>query len=274
MRIGHPQIKEGDDYMLQLFGGYLEERKDRISVLNVGAGSGYFARQLAEAFSRIDVIAHEDHPDAATELRRRLEGSRVQLFIDDFERWNEPVDVVLSWGAHHHLSRSYLEHTRRILAPGGVLVLGDEFCPEYCRGVHAERIDVASEIFVANGYVVTSPDEIAGFRERGEIPEAARELENLRRRALWRWYQYVIDTALERGCLEVVLYELRAARDDLDTSCGDEHKLSPRIVQRELQLAGFRQRSSYSVGQGEPAELQSFFIYEYVPSDPGHASKV
>ena len=47
MRIGHPQIKEGDDYMLQLFGGYLEERKDRISVLNVGAGSGYFARQLA-----------------------------------------------------------------------------------------------------------------------------------------------------------------------------------------------------------------------------------
>jgi SAM-dependent methyltransferase len=265
MRRGHPQIQEGDDYLIELFRSYVERGNGQLSVLNVGAGSGYFTKRLTDTFSGIDLAAQEDHPDAIEALRLRMAGSRARLFIEAFERWEEPVDVVLSWGAHHHLPRTYLEHSKRILAPGGVLVLGDEFCPEYCHGEHARRIEEAAEIFLARGHVLTRRDEVEAFEARGELPEAAKELEQLRRRALWHWYKYVIDTALECGCIDVALYELRASRDDLDTGCGDEHKLSPRILERELALRGFDQRTKFAVGASEPPELQSFFIYECIP---------
>jgi SAM-dependent methyltransferase len=265
MRRGHPQIREGDDYLIELFRGYLQRGNGQLSVINVGAGSGYFTKRLADSFPGMDLVAHEDHPGAIEALQQRLSGSRVRLFIGPFEHWEEPVDVVLSWGAHHHLPSGYLEHSKRILAPDGVLVVGDEFCPEYCHGAHARRIEEATEIRLASGFVLAGRNEIEAFEDRGEIPDAAKELEELRRHALWHWYKYVIDTALERDCIDAALYELRATRDDLDTGCGDEHKLSPRILERALALRGFDQRSKHSVGGSEPPELQSFFIYECSP---------
>ena len=141
--------------------------------------------------------------------------------------------------------------------------MGDEFCPEYCHGALAERVDTAEEIFLADGYLLTRRDEIAVFREGGEVPVAAIEMEEIRRRRLWQWYRYVIDETLERGCLGAALNELRAVRDDLDTSCPDEHKLSPRILERQLALAGYAQLSRHIVDPAAPEELQSFIIYEY-----------
>ena len=167
MRIGHPQIQEGDDYLIELFRKYVAGAGGGLSIFNVAAGSGYFTKKLAGTFPPIDLVAHEDHPEAVEELRRRQAGSRVRLFIGDFEQWNEPVDVVLSWGSHHHLPVRYLEFARRVLAPDGVLVLGNEFYPEYCRDAHARRIGEASEIYPANGYLLTKPAEIRAFEAHG-----------------------------------------------------------------------------------------------------------
>ncbi len=91
-------------------------------------------------------------------------------------------------------------------------------------------------------------------------------MEQGRQRALWHWYRHVVDETLEKGCLGAALSELRAARDDLDTTCGDEHKLSPRIVERQLALAGYTQRSRHVVAPDAPPELQSFVIYELTAS--------
>ena len=266
-RLGHPQIRESDEYLMGLFDRYVAGRDTSLSVFNFGAGSGYFVKQLVERHPSIEMVAQEDHPVAIERLRARMAGSDVKLHIGPFDDWTEPVDVVLSEGAHHHLPRSYLQHARRILKPGGVLLISDEFCPEYCFGPHAERISNASTLYLANGFVLTQPDEIAAFEESGEIPEIAQEQELLRLRALWTWYRYVVDSALELGCLETVQAELRGARDDFDTACGDEHKLSPLIVERELDLAGFAMRSRHSVAPSERPELQSFFVYEHVPQE-------
>ena len=263
MRLGHPQIQDGDDYLIELFGSYVAASPAGLTVLNVGAGTGFFLRRLVDTFEELTVIAQEDFQPVQAQLRDRLDGTSVRLLLDDLATWSEPVDVVLSWGSHHHLPSSYLEKTRQILAPGGRLVVGDEFCPEYCHGRLAERVDTAEEIFLADGYLLTRRDEIATFRESGGLPADAMEMEELRRRRAWHWYRYVIDECLERDCLGAALNELRAVRDDLDTGCADEHKLSTKILERQLTLAGFDQLSRHIVDPAAPQELQSFVIYEY-----------
>ena len=42
--------------------------------------------------------------------------------------------------SHHHLPNTYLEHIRGVLGPDGVLIIGDEFCPEYCTPADAKRL--------------------------------------------------------------------------------------------------------------------------------------
>lgn len=101
------------------------------------------------------------------------------------------------------------------------------------------------------------------YEKEGRLPQSALELERRRQRALWTWYKYVIDYAIARGNMVVALAELQIACDDLTTGFGGEHKLSPLIVERDLELRGFRKLSKQALGANK-AELQSFFVYEFV----------
>ena len=143
------------------------------------------------------------------------------------------------------------------------LIVGDEFCPDYLTPEMAERIADAEVIRLAGGFVLTTNAEVEAFERDRSIPDAAHEMERLRRRALWKWYRYAVDIAMERESMEVVDFELRAVRDDLDTACGDEHKLSPAIVARELELAGFRLTAEHVVDPEVEPGLQSFVIQVY-----------
>ena len=80
MRIGHPQIQEGDDYLIELFRKYVAGAGGGLSVFNVAAGSGYFTKQLADSFPPIGLVAHEDHPAAVEELRA------IRMRIDEIDR--------------------------------------------------------------------------------------------------------------------------------------------------------------------------------------------
>nr|VFJ62132.1 MAG: Methyltransferase domain-containing protein [Candidatus Kentron sp. FW] len=263
MRIGHIQIEEGDRIILDIVRRFATDLGRRPRILDVACGTGFFASRLLRTIPDVDLMVQEDWPAAIEGLKRRFVGTNAKVFTDPLSNWNEPVDIVLSWGTHHHQPRAYLDQVKRFLAPGGLLVLGDEFCPEYCIGEHAQRIRHASEIYIANGYILTNGEEITAYEKDGTIPEIAREIEKLRLQMLWRWYRYVVDCAMERDCLDVAVFELRAARDDLKTADANEFKLSPLTVEKELELKGFEMRARHATAPDEPVEKQSFFIYEY-----------
>lgn len=263
MRRGHPQIAQGDQYIINLVQQYAEGLERPVRVLDLCCGSGYLASKLVQKVPTIELIANEDESDLIPDLETRLEGTGVQIFPNSFLDWQEPLDIIISWGSFHHLPRIYIEHAKKVLRPEGILILGDEFCPEYCDGTHKERIISAETVEIADGYVLTTTAEVEAYQREQLLPSMALELELKRQQALWIWYRYVVDFAMAKNCLGVATYELKAAHDDLLTGEGEEHKMSPLIAEQELKLLGFSQKSQMSLGPVEIPEYQSFVVYEF-----------
>jgi hypothetical protein len=230
--------------------------------LDVGSGSGVLTKKLCERFPDADITAHEEMDEYMSLARERLAGQRVTFHTGAFRSWTKPVDIVFSAGTHHHMAHDYFEHVRRLIEPNGVYILGDELCPEYCHGEHAARLAHAEVLRFAKGYLLTNHADIATYDRDGTIPQYARDLENLRRKTLWRWYRYVVDFAIEKGSFEVAASELGSAKEDLITGSDAEHKFSAAIVEKQIALAGLRPRTKEIIGKEEPAERQSFFVYE------------
>ncbi len=264
-RVGHPQLADDDAYMIDLIKRRAGEFQRPLRVFSLHGRTGVFAAKIFEALPEIKLVVQERHAAAVKKLNSRFANTSVQVFPKPFEEWNEPIDILISKGIHHHIPRGYLERVKKLIGPEGILILSDEFCPEYCVERYADRILNASHIYFARGYVLTTAEEIAAYERNGEIPAIAKEMETLRQHALWTWYKYVVDYAMERNCLNVAAEELRAAADDLNTKNSFEHKLSPMIVERELELNGYVQHSKYCVAPDQPIKYQSFFVYEYSP---------
>jgi SAM-dependent methyltransferase len=271
MRRGHVGIEDTDRTLLGIFREYFSRRAGDppLRIFDICSGSGFFIRRLLRELpdaGRHQLFAHEDEPEVLPLLQARLDGSPIRIHAGSFCDWHEPIDVLLSWGSFHHMPREYLAHARTLLRPGGMIVLADEFCPEYLTPAMAERVRLASAIHIANGYVLTSDDELAAYGKTGALPEIAVEMERARQQVLWRWYRHVVDVMMDRECLNAALYELRTTRDDLDTAFGSEHKLSPVIGERELALLGFELVSRH-IPVNEPAPARdSFFVYVYRPA--------
>lgn len=266
MRRGHVGIEDTDRTLLGLFREHLARRATDapLRIFDICSGSGFFIRRLSRELpeaGRHELIAHEDDEDVLPLLQARLQGSSIRIHTGSFCDWHEPIDVLLSWGSFHHMPREYLAHARTLLRPGGLVILADEFCPEYLTPPMADRVRSAAMIHIANGYVLTSDAELAAYTETGAIPAIAVEMERARQQVLWRWYRHVVDVMMARECLNAALYELRTTRDDLDTAFGSEHKLSPVVGERELALLGFELVSRHvPVSEAAPAR-DSFFVY-------------
>ncbi|NEP39819.1 MAG: class I SAM-dependent methyltransferase, partial [Okeania sp. SIO2H7] len=262
MRKGHPQIAQGDAYIIKLIRQHCQRLGRSFRILDVGCGTGYFASKLLKSLPDLELIVAEEEPDVVVKLKHRLADTKATVFDRPFEEWNEYVDIIISWGSHHHLPPNYLTHAKQVLKKDGVLILGDEFCPDYSNEADALRIANAKLIYIANGYILTSAAEVEDYKRSGEIPHVALEFERHRQQALWIWYRYVVDCAMERNCIEVAIDELRATYNDLMTGFGNEHKMSPLIVEQEFKLCGWQQLSKKSLGPADKPEFQSFFVYE------------
>ncbi|MEU6476630.1 class I SAM-dependent methyltransferase [Streptomyces sp. NPDC047017] len=265
MREGHPDISDGDQLIVELVAKKREAAGRPLTVIDVGSGSGVLSELIAQRLPDCRVIANEIAPNPARQARERLAAHpRAEVFTESFTDWKEPLDVIISWGSHHHLPHSHLQHVRDLLTEGGVLILGDEFCPEYCTDEDAERLKNAEVIELGGGYLLASREEIEAYRRDSTVPEWSKVLEDRRRRTLWNWYKFVIDHAIERDYWQVAIAEMQITKDDMVTSFEEEHKLSPLIVEHELAVNGFEQAAKHVIGD-RPAELQSFFVYEFVP---------
>jgi hypothetical protein len=268
MRRGHVGIEDTDRTLLGVFRDHLAHRAGDapLRIFDICSGSGFFVRRLSRELPEAaahELHAHEDEPDVLPLLQARLRDTTIQIHAGSFCDWHQPIDVLLSWGSFHHMPRSYLAHARTLLRPGGLVIIADEFCPEYLTPEMALRVRSAPVIHIASGYVLTSDAELAAFQHTGALPAIAVEMERLRQQVLWRWYRHVVDVMMERACLNAALYELRTTRDDLDTAFGSEHKLSPVVAERELALLGFELVARHvPVAEAVPAR-DSFLVYVY-----------
>lgn len=260
---GHVYIRETIDAMLDVVEARVRQLGGAPRVLELGSHAGVITEMLLDRCPGIQVIVSDDNDPSVAVARRRLNGCSVEFRPYPVTMLPEPVDLAISVARHHHLPHDYLDGLRQVMKRGSSYILADELCPEYCQGDRARRIEWADLIHVAGGHVLTSRAEVEAFEAHGTIPQAAVEIEQARRRALWRWYRFVVDESVERGYFDIAAGELQSAHDDLITGSDAEHKLSPLIVERQLSLAGFRQRSRRLVGPADDPERQSMFVYEY-----------
>jgi SAM-dependent methyltransferase len=269
MRDGHPDIAEGDEYILSAARDLRARLGRPLTIIDVGSGSGDLSLILAKALPDCEVIANDVEPNPVAQAEEKLAAfDRASVYGKPFETWEGTADMVISWGSHHHLSHNYLSHVRRVLSADGVLAVGDEFCPEYLTDTDKKRLSQAVKIVLHDGYIFDNDEDVAAYRDHGELPEWTAQLEEARREALWTWYKFVGDYAVGKGHWPVLIAELGIARDDLITEFKDEHKTSPYLLERELELNGFRVTQTEVIGQREP-QLCSFVVYL---SQPGPAA--
>lgn len=261
MRVGHPDIEEGDDCIVEIIRDHRAAAGRPLRILDVGSGSGHLSLLLAKAFEDCRVVANEVAAAHVARARAKLAPFRnATVFDRSFDEWRETVDAVISWGSHHHLSHNYLGHVREVLAPDGILVIGDEMCPEYLTTTDQQRLRAADMVEIVDGYIFDRASDIQTYRSSGLVPEWNLGLEQARRKALWEWYKFVGDYAVERDVWTVLMIELQIARDDLMTNFAGEHKTSGFLLERELELNDFVIDKSIRLGNRSPA-LQSFSIY-------------
>jgi SAM-dependent methyltransferase len=263
MRNGHIDVADGDARIVETVRTLLADRREPATIVDIGSGSGVLCELLAKALPNHNVVANETAGSNIAHARARLaKFPNARVFGVSFDQWVEPADVFISWGSHHHMPHNYLHKIRELLKPGGRFIVGDEFCPEYLTPAELS----AGTAWIVDGYLFTSKDEERAYREKGAPPASVLQREEARRKALWTWYRYVIDQAVEQREWEVATLELQIARDDLVTAFADEHKTSPLLLETEMRAAGLEVLSKVCLGDREAA-LQSFVIYEAVPAN-------
>ena len=258
---GHAYIRETIDALLRTLGARMRRFQRTPRILELGCHAGVSTEWLLERWPEAEIIVQDERQDLIDIARERLGEGRVSFHAGPVETLAQPVDVVMSIACHHHLPHDYLAGVRGALQPGGIYLLAEELCPEYCAGEHARRVAQAELLHIAGGYVLTSQADVASYGD-GAIPAHVLDLERLRRRALWRWYRFVVDHAVERGCYDIAVAELQSTHDDLITGSDAEHKFSPLIVERQFALAGFQMVSKQQIGPPDDPELQAMVVYE------------
>lgn len=116
-----------------LLNAVLTDPRPRL-VLDVGCGTGTLARQLAEADPALRVIGIDGDEEVLARARRRAApfGERVRFsqgLADALPLEDDSVDVFLASLLLHHLAPpsklGALTEARRVLAPGGRIVIAD-----------------------------------------------------------------------------------------------------------------------------------------------------
>lgn len=259
---GHVYIREAIEALLEAVTARIGQLDRPPRVLELGSHAGFITNLLLERAPQATIIVCDDNEDLVGIARKRSEGRAVE-YISTLDALAAPVDLVLSIARHHHLPHDYLGKVHRTLKSDGVYIVADELCPEYCVGEHAHRIATSETLHIAGGYVLTSKAEVAAFEASRAVPSHVQDLERLRQRALWRWYRFVVDEAVQRGYFDIAVGELQSTHDDLITGSDAEHKFSPLIVERQFELAGFQRLSKRMIGPVDIAELQSMHVFEY-----------
>lgn len=111
--------------------------RDRI--LDIGCGTGTFARVIKRSHPEVDIVGLDPDPKALGQARRKAEQAALAIrfdqgYSDELPYPGGSFDRVFSSFMFHHLQpdqrENTLRETRRVLAPGGSFHLLDFETPE------------------------------------------------------------------------------------------------------------------------------------------------
>jgi tRNA (cmo5U34)-methyltransferase len=141
----HPRYREIQDEILRLLP---PDRDRKLLIVDLGGGSGRLLERVLNHLPRAEAIIFDQSEPFLALAERRLEkfGTRARCVLmrlqDDWtSQLPRPADAVLSMSAIHHLepTEKAALYTRcsQALAPGGLLLNGDEVRPEDESEYHA-----------------------------------------------------------------------------------------------------------------------------------------
>jgi len=118
------------------------------AVLEVGAGTGLFSEVLAPRFPQSTVFVISEPDRVYLERIPKKIASRYEVFYVQARaqnlRWGSRFDVIACTETYHHIPDKeklrFFRNLRSLLAPQGVLVIGDNFIPYYNRRRFSDRI--------------------------------------------------------------------------------------------------------------------------------------
>jgi SAM-dependent methyltransferase len=172
------------------------------TALDVGCGTGRFARRLAQRGIEVDAVDRSAEVLAAARGAPAPPAGRVRYLLADVTRMGLPAgryDVISCLASLHHLPFATVAALRQALAPGGVLVvLGcyrQRTAADYAVALAAAPLNLAARLAVAAAErargAAPSPRPIApaAMPLRQVREEAARLLPGctVRRLLFWRY---------------------------------------------------------------------------------------
>ncbi len=106
---------------------------DNATVVEIGAGTGYFTVRLAEHLKNGNVIALETSPKMAAYLKNRVGGSALKnvhvRLSESGGQTNLPekIDLIMCVDSYHHITDRvvYFSHLKQQLKQGGRLIIID-----------------------------------------------------------------------------------------------------------------------------------------------------
>jgi len=133
--------------------------KPGAKVLELGCGWGGFARYAAEAYGA-EVTGLTVSREQAALAARRCRGLPIEIRLEDYRAAHGQYDAVISLGMLEHVGpknyRTYMEVTRRCLAPHGVALI-----QTICNNCSARYIDPWMDRYIFPNSVIPSLDQLA-----------------------------------------------------------------------------------------------------------------
>lgn len=161
-----------------------------ISILDVCAASGGAAWHIGSAVRYRRLVLVDIDPLMCEAARQRpWEAENVEIVLADAVEWRglEPFDLILANSAYHHIEddrkMAFLMNLAAQLAPGGCILVGEHFLPDYADG------DLESYRRSVQGFYEA---RVTALQEAGDAPGAIEVIRQTGRYCWERRYEYQV----------------------------------------------------------------------------------